>query len=132
DDDAVADGGMPLAALGAGTAQGDALVDQHVVADLAGLADDDSGAVIDEETMTDAGARVDLDAREEAAHLRDHARNQRQIPAVELVGETMEQERLKAGIAEDDFKDALSRRVLAENGFDLLPDSLKHDKPCLK
>ena len=40
-----------------------ALVQLHVAADVAGLTDDDAGAVVDEEARADAGPRVDVDAR---------------------------------------------------------------------
>ena len=50
----------------AGTAERDALVKQHVVADLRGLADHHARAVIDEEAAADGRAGMDLDAREEA------------------------------------------------------------------
>src|SRR5690606_27213571 len=41
-------------------AQRDTLVELHVVADDAGRADDDPGAVVHEEAFADGGARVDV------------------------------------------------------------------------
>jgi len=43
-------------------AERDALIELHVVADEARLADDDAGAMVDEEALADARARVDVDA----------------------------------------------------------------------
>jgi hypothetical protein len=43
-------------------AQGDPLVDAHIVADDAGLADDDPGAMVDETAFADGGPRVNVDA----------------------------------------------------------------------
>ena len=67
------------ACLGAArAAEGDALVERHVVADLGGLADHHAHAVIDEEAPTDLRARMDLDAGEEAAEVaHEAARGQR-------------------------------------------------------
>ena len=53
-------------------AQRDALVDRAVVADLGGLADDDTHAVIDEEAATNGGARVNLNPSPETGDLRAH------------------------------------------------------------
>ena len=50
DDHVAPQGGMTLALLPAGTAQGYAVVEGAVVADDSGLADHDAHAVIDEET----------------------------------------------------------------------------------
>ena len=63
---------MALAVLLAGAAQRDALVQQHVVADLRGLADHHAHAVIDEEAAADARAGMNLDARQSARKLADH------------------------------------------------------------
>ena len=96
DHHAVAEGGMALAALAAGAAQRHALVEQHVVADLGGFADHHAGAVVDEEAAADGGAGVDLDLGEEAADLRNHARQQRHAPAVKPVGQAVRQDGVKA------------------------------------
>src|SRR5438309_2290581 len=53
---------VALARLEAGAAERDALVERDVVADLRGLADHDTGAVVDEETLPDLCGGVDLDA----------------------------------------------------------------------
>ena len=70
--------GWRFVALGAGAAQGHALVEVAVVADLRRLADDDAHAVVDEEALADLGAGVDLDAGEEAADVRDEPGGQTQ------------------------------------------------------
>ena len=71
DDHVVAEGGVPLALLLAGAAQGHALVEQNVVADFGGLADHHAHAVVDEEPAADRRAGMDLDARQGAAELRN-------------------------------------------------------------
>src|SRR5262245_31316863 len=51
-----------LAETGGQRAQGHALVDLDVVADLGGLADDHTGAVVDEQAMAELCPGVDVDA----------------------------------------------------------------------
>ena len=64
---------MALAHVLAGAAQGDAVVNQAVVPDLGGLADDKAHAVVDDQALADGGAGVDLDAGAAAAGLGDQA-----------------------------------------------------------
>ena len=71
DHDLVADRRVALAGIEADAAQGDTLIEGHIVADLGGLADHHAHAVIDEEAPPDPRARVDLDPGHEAADLGD-------------------------------------------------------------
>src|ERR1022692_1385051 len=66
DDDVVADGGVALALLVARSAEGYALINENVVADLGGFAYHHAHAVIDEETPPDLRARMNFDAGEKA------------------------------------------------------------------
>ena len=74
DHDVVAERRVALAAVLARAAERDALIEQAVVADLRGLADDDAGAVVDDEPSADLGGRVDLNARPPPRKLRDPTR----------------------------------------------------------
>ena len=60
----VADGGMALALLLAGSAQRHALVQQYIVADLGGFADHGAHAVVDEAAPSNLRAGMDLDSRQ--------------------------------------------------------------------
>src|SRR5579862_9152931 len=60
DHDAVAQRGMAFPALVAGAAQGHALVQEHVIANLGRLADHHAQTMIDEQTLADLRPRVDL------------------------------------------------------------------------
>ena len=105
---------MMLPAASRGKLQGaqrHALVELDVLADVAGLADDDAGAVVDEEAGADAGAGVDVDAGLGVGVLGHHARDQRHAQQQQLVGDAIDRDRLQAGIAEDDLVMALGRRV---------------------
>ena len=64
---------MALAGFLAGAAQGDALVNEHVIAYFAGFADDDSHAVVDEEATADLCPGVDFDTGEGSRKLADDA-----------------------------------------------------------
>ena len=67
DGDMILDGGMTflapetLTATGGKGAQGHALVDLHPVTDDGGFADDDAGAVVDEEILADGGTVIGRD-----------------------------------------------------------------------
>ncbi len=56
-------------------AKRDRLIDPHAFADDGRLADDDAGAVIDEEAAADLRARMNVDAGLRMRELRDDARN---------------------------------------------------------
>ena len=74
DDDTIAEGRVALAGVPGGAAEGDAVIEGHVIADQGGLADHDAHAVVDEEAATDGGTRVDLDAGQPAHQGRAGAR----------------------------------------------------------
>src|SRR5438034_8531022 len=69
---AVAQSGMALSFFIAGAAQRYALVEQAIVPDFRGFADDHARTVVDEKTPADAGARMDLNAGQEARELGNH------------------------------------------------------------
>ena len=52
---------MPVAALRARAAERDSVQHGDVVAHHRRLADDDAGAVVDEDTLADPGGRMDVD-----------------------------------------------------------------------
>src|SRR5581483_6738907 len=117
---------MPFPLLAACTAQGDALVKQHVVADLGGFADHDARPVINEKTPADGGAGVNLNLRKETADLRNNPRHERNVPLIKSMREPVGQNGVESGITEEDLDDALRRRVFPENRLDLFPDGSKH------
>ena len=66
-----------------------ALVQLHIPADVARLADDDAGAVVDEEPRPDRRPGVDVDARLGVGELRHHPRDERHPEPVQLVGDAV-------------------------------------------
>ena len=63
-----------------------ALVKLDVGADVAGFADDDAGAVVDEEAGADARAGVDVDAGLGVGRLGHHARDERHVEQAPVRG----------------------------------------------
>ena len=110
--DVVADGGVALAVVLAGAAQGDAVVDQAVVADLGGLADDDAHAVVDDQAAADLGAGVDLNAGEVAAPAGRSVRARKlQLVTVTEVRGLVIHGGVHAGIEQEDLQLAPGGRV---------------------
>ena len=125
DEDAVADGGVALAVALAGAAQRDALVHGHVAAHDGGFADHHAGGVIDEQAPAEQRAGMDVDAGEEAAHLRENARRQAQVVAPEPVRNAMNPHRPKARIAEQHFEPRARSRIALHHGADVFANSCK-------
>ena len=63
DRDVVLHRGVALAGGKSGAAQGDPLIEGHVVSDPGGLADHHPRAVVDEQAVADVGGGMDLDPR---------------------------------------------------------------------
>ena len=107
----VAQGGVALALVLAGAAQGDPVVDQAVVADLRRLADDNAHAVVDDEPAADPGAGVDLNAGPEPAPLAHQPGNEEQPVPVEEVGQPVVQRGMHPRIEQENLQPAPGRRV---------------------
>src|SRR5688572_30460010 len=75
-DHAIADRRMPFPLFFARTAQRHSLVDQNVIANLGGFADDNAIAVVNEKPAPDARTWVDLDSGKETAKLRNDPRQE--------------------------------------------------------
>lgn len=91
------------------------------------LADDDAGAVVDEEIFADLRAGVDVNAGRAVGVLAHDARDERNFALVELVRHAVDEDRVQAGVGEDDLLLAagggvaveVCGHVLHEHGLDL-------------
>ncbi len=140
DDGAIADGRMALVVdlgrriqRGRHAAQGNAVVERHVVADLRRLADHHAHAVVDEEPPPDRRTRVDLDAREPAPELGNEAGEKPAPPRIEPVGDAVKEQNMYAGIGQQDLETRPGSRVASDNRVKLLANALenhyrRHDK----
>ena len=97
---------MALAALLARAAEGHALKERHVIADLSGLADDHTHAVVNEQARTDGCAGMDLDTGKEPGKLRQGARDKGNAFLPEPMGKPVEQERVNSRVREGDLDPA--------------------------
>ena len=106
-----ADGGVALAGVLAGAAQGHAVVDRAVVTNLGGLAKHDAHAVVDDEAAAYLCAGVDLYTRSVAADLRDHTREKQQVMLIAPMRAAMIEHGLHTGIQKQNLKRPFCRRV---------------------
>src|SRR6478752_2181373 len=103
DDDVVAERWMALAALLAGAAERDALVEGDVITDDCGFADYDAHAVVDEKAAPDRGAGMNFDPGQEAGKMRKHPRKRGMTAAPEPVGEAVGKYRVKTRVGEQNL-----------------------------
>lgn len=71
---AIANGGVPFAALVTGSAQGDTVVNQYVVTDDCGFANHHTHSVVNEDPATERGTRMNLDPSEKSGELGERTR----------------------------------------------------------
>src|SRR5207247_412292 len=131
DDDAALDVGMafpPLddPALGitgeVERAERHALVDGHLVPDLARLTDHDPGPVVDEEAPPDARPGMDVDAGTRVGVLAHDARDDRHALGMEDVRQSIHRSRLETRVGEDDLLERLRGRIPVVGRFDVGPE----------
>ena len=121
----VADGRVALAGVLAGAAEGDAVVDGAVVADLGGLADDDAHAVVDEQTAADFSAGVYLDAGHMPRELRKGTREEKVLVLIEPVCLAVVKQSMEALIEEDDLERGARRRVAVADRTSVVEQALE-------
>ena len=93
------------------------MVDQAVVPDLGGLADDDAHAVVDDQALADGGAGVDLNARAPAAGLGDPAGEQLQVVLIAPVGLAVAAGGFQSGIEQQHLQRSTGGGVAGFIGF---------------
>ena len=126
DDHAVAQRRMAFAGVQRRAAQRHALIEGDVVADLSGLADDDPGAVINENAPADMGGGMDLDAGDDARLVGDEDRDRPPTLAPEPVGGAVKDHRVDARIAEQHGQRRPGGRVTFPNAGDVFAKALEH------
>ena len=104
---------MALAGVLAGAAQGHAVVDGAVVADLAGLTEHDAHAVVDEQAPADGSTGVDLDAGAAASVLADPPGQKEPLVLVQPVRNAVIDQNMKTGVQQNDLQHAACGGVLA-------------------
>src|SRR5690606_7379446 len=117
---------MALALVPAGAAQGHALVQSHVIADLGGFPYHYAHAVVDEETPPHLCSGVDLDTGQPAAQVGQHARQQAGVAQPEPMCETVEPDSVQSRIAQQHLPLAAGSRVTMEYAGDIFSHAFKH------
>src|SRR6185437_12863015 len=97
-----------------------ALIDQDIVANLGGLADDDAHPMINEKTAADSRARMDFDPGEEARDFADNPAEELELVAPAPMGKAMEPDSMKAGVGKDDFERVARGGIVLERRLDIL------------
>ena len=108
--------GIKWKALGA---EGDALVQFHVVTDDACLADDHARAVVYGEVAAYLGAGMDVNARFAVCHFGDDAGNEGYAQPQQFVGDAVVADGPYGGIAADDLAERMGGRVAVVGRFDI-------------
>ena len=106
--------GVVLEILGA---EGDALVEHHVIADDGSGSDDDARAVVDGEVFADLRARMDVDTGGGMRHLREEARGHGDLQVQQLMRRAVVEHHLDAGVAEHDLRAVFDGGVILGDGF---------------
>ena len=109
--DIIANRRMPFALLLASAAEGHALIKRHVLTKLRRLPDNNSRAVVNEQSVANRRAGVNLYPRQEPAEVRHQPRRDYPAAFKEGVRNSMQPNRVQSRIAQDDLQHALCRRV---------------------
>lgn len=100
-------------------AEGDTLINLDVIPHDAGLADDDSGSVVDEQVAAESCLGMDVDTVEAVRPLGNHSGQEVGAGVPNLVGESVDHEGMEARVANYDFIGALAGRVSVDGGLDI-------------
>ncbi len=124
DHDVIADGGMALAVLFAGTAERHALIHGHVIADNRRFPDDNAVSVVDEKPFAELCAGVNLDAGLSGAPLRNPACQEIMFIFIKSVRHLIVQQHLETGI-EQHFQVGMNGRIPISDDADFFSDIRK-------
>ncbi len=104
---------MPLPLVLPGAPQGHPLVEQAVVPNLGGLADDNAAAMVNDQPPANGGPRVDFDTRFIPGMLGNPAGQEIPMVQVQPVGRPVPQQGVDAGVEEKNLQLIPGRRVPA-------------------
>jgi len=122
---AIFQGRVTLDLVQARTAEGDLMIQEHIIPDDGGLAYHDAHAMVDEKATPDLGTGVNLYAGDEPAELRHKTRKKLEVPAPQSMGEPVEPERMQARIGEH-FQEVAGCRVFRKYCLNIFFDTSEH------
>ncbi|MNI63824.1 hypothetical protein D3C73_1192270 [compost metagenome] len=117
---------MAFPFLLAGSSECDALIDDDIVSNLAGLSNNNAHAVINEQSLADTGAGMDFYTRHEPAELRDDSRCCIPASPVQPVRNPVRPDRMQPRIGEEHLKPAACGRVIIQHRLDIRTNMLPH------
>lgn len=114
---------MSFHATGARTTQGDSVVKNAVVTDYSRFADDHTHSVVDEESTTNLGSRVNLDPGKEPRDLGQQASQEPKAPLPELMADAMPPNCVQTRVQEEDDRTVRRCGVISLRRSDVLAKS---------
>src|SRR5699024_1925885 len=112
---------VTLSLLGAYAAQGNPLVNGAVVTYYGGFSDHYPAAVVDQNSMAQLRAGMNLNQRKESGDLRQQPRNKKKPVPVKPVGKPMPDQGVHSLIQQKHLQRAAGRRVPFLHGLDIQP-----------
>ena len=116
---------LAFAFVGTRAAEGDILIQQAIVADLGGFADDDAHAVVDDQTSADFCRRMDFHTRSSAGDLGNPTTEKTHFVGIKPVGKAVINLGMQTVVQPKNFKLAACGGVIALVGFDGFDQSHK-------
>jgi len=92
-------------------AQGDTLIERHVITDFGRLADDHAGGVVYEHALAEHGSRMDVDPCEQARQLRARPRQELEVVLPQPVADAVAPDGVDARVADRDLERRARSRV---------------------
>ena len=96
----IAQGGVTLTPVAAGSAQGHSLVQQHVITNFGGFANHHPAAMIDQQVAADGGGGMNLNPRHHAGQVGQQLSGKMQPPSPQAVGHPIQQQGVQARVAQ--------------------------------
>ena len=116
DEYAVFYGRVAFAYVVAGSSERASVIENDVVADFCGFSDNDTHAVINKNAFADGCAGMNFHARPVSRDLRKNASEEMPVVFIQLMRESVDDERVKTGVADNRFQFAFCRGVVHKNG----------------
>ncbi len=126
DNDIIPQSGMAFFLRPGRPTKGHAVIKGAVFADFGGFADHNSHAVIDKKTLADTGSRMNLDAGQKAADMRNKAAEEIELSRPQCMSQPIKQQGMKPRVTEEDLGHAAHGRVSIVNRFDILLEGVEH------
>ena len=126
DDDTVLQRRMALAFVPTGATQGYTLIKRDVITDLCGLADHNPHPVINEETTTHLGTRMNFNTCHPAAEVRDQPRHPLPACMPQPPRQSMKPDGVHARVTGQHFKRIARSRIAMKHTLDIFTQTLEH------